>query len=154
MSRQYPIWNRVQACIYKSSKNWGAKDDSVIEVLCGSSSGKSELLGKVHTKREVYLSAGVTAFFLRVNSVNTKSAVWSCDKSGNAVKLIYKYCYVTNRITHVTDSKALVTWYYETCLAHFEDLNQVNKQLIGVHLADDLYESQKDESYATIIENA
>ena len=26
MAYSYPIWNDVQACIYGSSKSWGAKD--------------------------------------------------------------------------------------------------------------------------------
>ena len=37
MSRQYPIWNDVDACIYQSNKSFGAKNASVIRQKVGSS---------------------------------------------------------------------------------------------------------------------
>lgn len=43
MSRQYPIWNKVQACIYQSNKSYGAKDDSNVEIFVGTSSKNSHL---------------------------------------------------------------------------------------------------------------
>lgn len=39
--RQYPIWNDVSACIYGSSKSWGAKLTAAVTVLVGSSSRNS-----------------------------------------------------------------------------------------------------------------
>ncbi len=35
MSGVYPIWNIVQACIYESKKNWGAKKDCSVDVKVG-----------------------------------------------------------------------------------------------------------------------
>lgn len=41
MSRSYPIWNAVSACIYGSSKSWGAKATAAVAVLVGSSARNS-----------------------------------------------------------------------------------------------------------------
>lgn len=51
MSRQYPIWNKVKACIYQSDKSWGAKSDSNVEILVGSSSGNSHKFVDIRTRR-------------------------------------------------------------------------------------------------------
>jgi hypothetical protein len=54
MSRSYPIWNKIQACIYKSDKSFGAKDHSKMEIMVGSSQSNSHLLGKIETIRKEY----------------------------------------------------------------------------------------------------
>ena len=41
MSRSYPIWNQVDACIYQSSKSWGAKQTSCVHVKVGTSAMNS-----------------------------------------------------------------------------------------------------------------
>ena len=41
MSRMYPIWNEVEACIYNSSKNWGARKTSKVSVKVGTSASNS-----------------------------------------------------------------------------------------------------------------
>ena len=41
MSRQYPIWNKITACIYQSSKNYGVKKDGIVDVYIGTSSSNS-----------------------------------------------------------------------------------------------------------------
>ena len=41
MSRSYPIWNKIQACIYKASKCYGVKSDGLNEVLIGTSAKNS-----------------------------------------------------------------------------------------------------------------
>ena len=41
MSRAYPIWNKVTACIYQSSKNYGVKKDGIVDVYIGTSSSNS-----------------------------------------------------------------------------------------------------------------
>ena len=51
MSRQYPIWNKVRACIYQSNKSYGAKDDSGVEIFVGSSSGNSHLFVETRVVR-------------------------------------------------------------------------------------------------------
>tara|TARA_R100000656_G_C3921231_1_gene122920 strand:+ start:404 stop:670 length:267 start_codon:yes stop_codon:yes gene_type:complete len=41
MSYSYPIWNKIQACIYKASKCYGVKNDGLNEVLIGTSKSNS-----------------------------------------------------------------------------------------------------------------
>ena len=37
MSKMYPIWNDVQACIYKSSKSYGVRNEGVVNIKVGTS---------------------------------------------------------------------------------------------------------------------
>ena len=37
----YPIWNKIQACIYKSSKCYGVKNEGTNEILIGTSKSNS-----------------------------------------------------------------------------------------------------------------
>ena len=54
MSGKYPIWNEVEACIYKSSKSWGAKNTSTVTTFVGSGSTYSEKFFKqIVTKRRM-----------------------------------------------------------------------------------------------------
>ena len=41
MSKMYPIWNDVQACIYKSSKSYGVRNTGEVEIRVGTSSKNS-----------------------------------------------------------------------------------------------------------------
>ena len=41
MSRSYPIWNKVTACIYKASKCYGIQSDGLSEFLIGTSKSNS-----------------------------------------------------------------------------------------------------------------
>ena len=41
MSRQYPIWNIITACIYKSGKSYGVKNTCEVEIRVGTSSKNS-----------------------------------------------------------------------------------------------------------------
>ena len=41
MSRSYPIWNKVTACIYGSSKSYGVKVDGQVDVVVGTSAKNS-----------------------------------------------------------------------------------------------------------------
>ena len=41
MSHSYPIWNKIQACIYKASKCYGVKSYGSNEVLIGTSRSNS-----------------------------------------------------------------------------------------------------------------
>jgi len=41
MGRMYPIWNEVEACIYKSSKSYGARDTGSVSVKVGTSASNS-----------------------------------------------------------------------------------------------------------------
>ena len=46
MSRQYPIWNIITACIYNSCKSYGVKETGEVEVRVGTSSKNSHLFLK------------------------------------------------------------------------------------------------------------
>ena len=37
----YPIWNQVEACIYKSGKSYGVRKDGVVSVKVGTSEKNS-----------------------------------------------------------------------------------------------------------------
>jgi hypothetical protein len=54
MSRAYPIWNDVSACIYKSGKSYGARDTSEATVYVGTSKNNSEFLAKTITTRRSF----------------------------------------------------------------------------------------------------
>ena len=41
MSCSYPIWNKIQACIYKASKCYGVRNDGLNEILIGTSRSNS-----------------------------------------------------------------------------------------------------------------
>jgi hypothetical protein len=55
--RQYPIWNIITACIYKSAKSYGVKDTGEVEVRVGTSSSNSHLFLK-HTTTHRQLENG------------------------------------------------------------------------------------------------
>jgi len=49
----YPIWNNVTACIYKSSKSYGARDTGEVEICIGTSASNShEFVRHVVTRRK------------------------------------------------------------------------------------------------------
>ncbi len=53
-SRVYPIWTKVEACIYKSDKSFGAKDTSSQEIFVGTSAKNSHEIAQIcTTRREV-----------------------------------------------------------------------------------------------------
>lgn len=52
--KSYPIWIEVEACIYKSSKSYGAMDVNVERVLVGTSAKYSNLLYTRKTNRRVF----------------------------------------------------------------------------------------------------
>ena len=41
MSRMYPIWNNIQACIYKGGKSYGVRSEGVVDVKVGTSKSNS-----------------------------------------------------------------------------------------------------------------
>jgi len=52
--RQYPIWNIITACIYKSGKSYGVKDTGEVEVRVGTSSSNSHtFLKHITTHRQL-----------------------------------------------------------------------------------------------------
>lgn len=71
--RSYPIWNAVQACIYKSNRSWGAKEDCVVDVLVGTSSRNSIPLVK-HTTTHRVLANGDKSFRFYIDDVCVRQA--------------------------------------------------------------------------------
>ena len=54
MSRSYPIWHRVQACHYKSSKSYGGVRNSGETIYVGTSASNSHKHCEIlTTKREI-----------------------------------------------------------------------------------------------------
>ena len=49
MGSQYPIWNKITACIYKSDKSYGVRATGDVEVLVGTSSKNSHQFVKHST---------------------------------------------------------------------------------------------------------
>ncbi len=41
MSKSYPIWNTITACIYKGSKCYGVQNDGLNQILIGTSASNS-----------------------------------------------------------------------------------------------------------------
>ena len=39
--QSYPIWNKIEACIYKGGKSYGVKNDGQNEILIGTSAKNS-----------------------------------------------------------------------------------------------------------------
>lgn len=53
-SRSYPIWTKVEACIYKSDKSFGAKDTSAQTIMVGTGAKNSHEIAQIcTTRREV-----------------------------------------------------------------------------------------------------
>ena len=54
MSKSYPIWNEVEACIYNSSKSYGVKEKWVVNVKVGTSRTYSfDFVNHKTTKKEI-----------------------------------------------------------------------------------------------------
>ena len=52
--KSYPIWTKVEACIYKTDKSFGAKDTSKQTIFVGTSAKNShEIAEIITTKREI-----------------------------------------------------------------------------------------------------
>ena len=79
--RQYPIWNIVQACIYKQSKNWGAQKNCAVEVRVGTGSGNSNTLVEHETTHRTH-SDGTKEFRFFVDGVMLKRAIQRFDNKG------------------------------------------------------------------------
>ena len=77
--RQYPIWNNVEACIYKSSKDWGARERSEVTVNVGSSASNSHEF-VTHKVTHKLLDGGNREFRFYVDGVCLKRAVVTAAK--------------------------------------------------------------------------
>jgi len=87
MSRSYPIWVEVDACIYKSSKSYGAKDTNNQKIYVGTSKNNSHLLARITTTKRIIDEQ--TFFKLRIDGKVIKTIVMN-----NKTKEIKKVSYV------------------------------------------------------------
>jgi len=72
--RQYPIWNKIEACVYKGSKSYGVKETGEVEILVGTSSRNSHhFLDHMVTHRED--AEGNRVYQFSVDGVVIKKAV-------------------------------------------------------------------------------
>ena len=77
--KSYPIWNNVQACIYKSSKSWGAREQSLVDVVVGTSAQNSHSFVSHKTTHRT-LEDGSQEFRFYVDGVVVKRAVIAPQK--------------------------------------------------------------------------
>lgn len=88
---QYPIYNKVEACIYKSDKSYGAKNTSHSTVFVGSSSKNSHQLVDVTTtkrfKHSEKYDAVVCSFRYYVDGICIKEMIFT-DNKGRAGQLL------------------------------------------------------------------
>ena len=72
--RQYPIWNIITACIYKSGKSYGVKDTGEVEVRVGTSSSNSHTFLK-HTTTHRQLENGDREYRFYIDSKCIQRAI-------------------------------------------------------------------------------
>ena len=83
MSKMYPIWNVVQACIYKSSKSYGVKKEGIVNIRVGTSSIYSyDFITHRTTRRELNKDVAEFRFYvdgklLKRSQFNKKTKVYS-----------------------------------------------------------------------------
>lgn len=84
--KAYPIWNQVTACIYKSDKSYGAKNQSITKILVGSSKNNSHELGKICTNKTILGNRII--FTLKVNGkiINTLKFVNNNGTAGDLIE--------------------------------------------------------------------
>lgn len=91
MAQQYPIYNKVKACIYKSDKSYGARDTSSSHIYVGSSAKNSYLFVEPCTARRIKyneeLGRNVCSFRFIVDGICIKEMLFE-DNNGKAGKLI------------------------------------------------------------------
>ena len=83
MSKMYPIWNDVQACIYKSSKSYGVRNEGIVNIKVGSSAVWSLDFVK-HRKTRRMLTKDIAEFrfyvdgkLLKRSQFNNKTKIYS-----------------------------------------------------------------------------
>ena len=72
--RQYPIWNIITACIYKSGKSYGVKDTGEVEVRVGTSLSNSHTFLK-HTTTHRQLENGDREYRFYIDSKCIRRAI-------------------------------------------------------------------------------
>ena len=91
MSRSYPIWVDVEACIYQSSKSYGARDTNTQTILVGSSRKNSHELCKIvnykRTYEEYHGHKNVVVFKTKIDGITVKEIIFSDNKGKAGEKL-------------------------------------------------------------------
>jgi hypothetical protein len=79
----YPIWNEVQACIYKGSKSYGVKKEGIVNIKVGSSAVWSFDFIKHRTTRRM-LTKDIAEFrfyvdgkLIKRSQFNNKTKIYS-----------------------------------------------------------------------------
>jgi hypothetical protein len=74
MSKSYPIWNRITACIYKSNKSYGVRERGEVEVRIGTSGSNSHRFLTHRTTHKI-LDNGDREYRFYVDDVLIKRAL-------------------------------------------------------------------------------
>ena len=74
MSKSYPIWNNVTACIYKASKSYGVRERGEVEICIGTSGSNSYHFLNHRTTHKV-LENGDREYRFYVNDVLVRRAL-------------------------------------------------------------------------------
>ena len=90
MAHSYPIWNKIQACIYNSNKSYGVKETGETTICVGSSARNShDFIDTKITKRIKELNGeDHICFSYSVDGVILKRAYFSINKWGRADELV------------------------------------------------------------------
>jgi hypothetical protein len=102
MSRSYPIWNDVTACIYQSGKSYGARDNSAVVVKVGSSQKNSHNFVSHETVRSAYnTDAGrVVCFQFFVCGALIKEVKFKAGRNDAPGEMISEKCAYVGRVIH------------------------------------------------------
>jgi hypothetical protein len=93
MAYPYPIWIDVTACIYNSSKSYGAKNTNTQRILVGSGPKNSELHCEIITTKrfkEHPKYGSVIVFMTSINNKILNISVFENTKKNTAGKFLYK----------------------------------------------------------------
>ena len=82
MSRQYPIWNKVLACIYKADKSYGAQNHNTHEIFVGNGAKNSKRIAKVEVIREDHFD--LVSFTLKIDNKQLRTINFRLDNKGKA----------------------------------------------------------------------
>ena len=85
MSRQYPIWNEINSCIYSSGKSYGIRDTGCVTVHVGSSKTNSHTFVKHCITRSV--EGDYTIFRFSVDGIILKTG-WLHKKPGSELLFV------------------------------------------------------------------
>ena len=83
--RSYPIWNKIQACVYKNDKSYGVKRVGEVEVRVGTSGSNSHHFLDHKTTHKL-LPNGDHVYKFSVDGVIIKEAI--LKKGANEIEIV------------------------------------------------------------------